>query len=280
MVVPHELDETSDFELALSLAPKVGSELFRKIVSKQTQHGLDSRACLEMDASALTSELGMPAATAEAFADRTSSMYADLDRFKRQVGAKPVRLVTTASAIYPQRLVDFCKSPPAFLFLYGNVRLLKSKTFSVLCSRNPSADDLAAVERVAEEGVLAPMTLVGGTNTDAYQRASIVPLRWGAPRILVLDRGLFSALGDDLEDEPFRAARLWRYRFDPETDLVVSRNRPFDAFAAGNAALRDELVVALSDELRVIRMRQGGNIEKLASRAVELGRVVHSQAPG
>jgi DNA processing protein len=216
----------------------------------------------------------MPAESAAAFADRGSKMYVSLLKYKENAGTKGVRLVTTSSAIYPSRIVDYCKSPPTFLFLYGNVRVLATKTFAVVCSRNPSAADLEAIERATEAGVLGSMVLVGGTTTDAYQRASIVPLRWGAPRILVLDRGLFPALGENLEEEPFRAARLWRYRFDPESDLVISRNRPFDEYAASNQPYRDELVVALSDQVHAFNLRPGGNMEKLTKRAEELGRTV------
>jgi DNA processing protein len=121
---------------------------------------------------------------------------------------------------------------------------------------------------------LASKVLVGGTNTDAYQRAAVVPLRWGAPRILVLDRGLFVALGSDLSEEPFRSARLWRYKFDPETDLVISRNRPFDEYAPSNQKYRDDLLVALSDESHGVALRPGGNMDKLAKKAAEAGKAV------
>jgi len=243
-------------------------------MAKMSMLGLDSAACFELPPSALVEGLGLPEAAAAVIADRNSQMYNAITQYKQLIGSKPVRLVTTQSAIYPQRIVDFCKSPPAFLFVYGNLRVLSSKTFAVVCSRNPSSDDLETIERKAEAGVLASMALVGGTTTDAYQRASIVPLRWGAPRILVLDRGLFRALGDNLDQEPFRAARLWRYCFDPESDLVISRNRPFDEYAASNQVNRDELVIALADQVNAVNVREGGNFDKLALRAEELGRSV------
>jgi DNA processing protein len=268
------VDPSEDFELALCFAPKVGSETFRNVLAKKATLGLSSEDCFGLDRERLIDSLQMPSESAAAFADSGSPMYGAIAKYKENIGTKPVRLVTTASAIYPQRVVDYCKSPPAFLFLYGNVRVLSAKTFAVVCSRNPSPGDLDSVERAAVAGVLSSMALVGGTNTDAYQRASIVPLRWGAPRILVLDRGLFCALGDDLEEEPFRAARLWRYRFDPEADLVISRNRPFDEYAASNQSYRDELVVALADQIDAIRLRPNGNMDKLSKRAEELGRSV------
>ncbi len=268
------VDTSEDFELALCFAPKVGSETFRSVLARKATLALSSEECFALDRGGLVDSLQMPEESAEAFADRSSKMYASLLKYKENAGAKGVRMLTTSSAIYPSRIIDFCPSPPAFLFVYGNLKVLTSPTFAVICSRDPTAADLDAVESASESGVLASKALVGGTNTDAYQRAAVVPLRWGAPRILVLDRGLFCALGDDLSEEPFRTARLWRYRFDPETDLVISRNRPFDEYAASNQPYRDEMIVALADEVHAIRLRPGGNMDKLAKRAEALGRSV------
>jgi hypothetical protein len=38
--------------------------------------------------------------------------------------------------------------------------------------------------------------------------------------------GFHHHLGARLNEEPFRAARLWRYAFDAQTDLVISRRAP------------------------------------------------------
>ena len=83
----------------------------------------------------------------------------------------------------------------------------------------------------------------GGGQGALYRRAAIVPLRWGSPRIVVLSGGIRFHLGHDLSHEPFRAARLWRYRWDPATDLAVSRRAPdkLAIFATHNPTV-DELI--------------------------------------
>lgn len=269
-----DIDLRDDFELALCLAPKVGSETFRNVMNKKAALGLSVEEVEKLSEKRLCDDLELPDGAAKMLVDKSSPLYDKLRKYKESVGTKNVRLLTAANVLYPQRITEFCPSPPAYIFAYGNLRALASTTFAVICSRNPSPADLENVERAAEQGVLASKVLVGGTNTDAYQRAAVVPLRWGAPRILVLDRGLFVALGSDLSEEPFRTARLWRYRFDPETDLVLSRNRPFDEYAPSNQKYRDELLVAMSDEVHGISLRPGGTMDKLAKRAEAIGRSV------
>lgn len=133
----------------------------------------------------------------------------------------------------PRRTAPFDAEPgfyePAALWLYGNTRLLQSKLVCIpdTFGRNRHTDQrLNAIEGDCESAVLDGQTLVTGIHCLAHQRAAVVPLRWGAPRILVLHGGFFYHLGVNLNQEPFRTARLWRYEFDPNTDLVISRKAP------------------------------------------------------
>ena len=101
-----------------------------------------------------------------------------------------------------------------------------------------------------------------------------MPLRWGGPRVLVLDRGLFQVLGPDLKDEAFRAARLWRYEFDPGTDLAISPFRPEADFIGVNNQVRDRLVAALARRHDFVSVAEGGNMARLARLALKAGRRV------
>jgi len=139
---------------------------------------------------------------------------------------------------------------PAGLWLYGNVRLLDSHLDFVECSLgliHPRPRELEAVEQEAERLVLSGKVLVAGIHNPAHQRAAIVPLRWGSPRILVFSGGFRHHLGPELRDEPFQVARLWRYEFDKRTDLVISRRAPdrLPTFALHNPTV-DRLVRAIS----------------------------------
>src|SRR5262249_32622414 len=114
-----------------------------------------------------------------------------------------VSLVTAADAHYPALIEEMDPDPPGVLFLYGNTKLLETSTFAVLSSRNARPADLELIEKLTEEGVMGAEVLVTGHDRPEYQRSAVVPLRWGSPRILCLDRGLFNVLGPDLKDEAF-----------------------------------------------------------------------------
>ena len=135
------------------------------------------------------------------------------------------------------------------LWLYGNVRLLHANLSCVEGSFGPGPWDRAAlddIEREAERRILNAEVLVCGVHNEAHQRAAVVPLRFGAPRIVVFSGGIRVHLGEDLRNEPFRAARLWRYQWDPKTDLAVSRRGPLKlpTFSWSNPTV-DRLIEAL-----------------------------------
>jgi hypothetical protein len=133
----------------------------------------------------------------------------------------------------PRRTAPYDVEPgyfePGGLWLYGNFRLLDGKLASIPAACGPChhrPTELDGIERQAEELVLSSYVLVCGIHSPAHQRVAVVPLRWGAPRIVAVSGGFHYHLGKDLKDELFRAARLWRYQFDTKTDLVISRRAP------------------------------------------------------
>lgn len=122
---------------------------------------------------------------------------------------------------------------PKRLLAYGNLDLLDRPLF--ICAEGlvpPKEQRFETwkvgdrIEQQAEAGVLEGKVLLTGIVTPLEQRGAVVPLRWGAPRILVIPCAMELALGPDLDQEPFRSARLWRYKFDPSTDLVLTQYAP------------------------------------------------------
>ncbi|MFZ4506443.1 MAG: DNA-processing protein DprA [Fimbriimonas sp.] len=242
------------------MTPGIGGKTVTRILARNDLLGRTPEGFLGLDAAVYREEYRMAAKPAAALKAHDVRETVELERKLDGLG---VTLVTAADAHYPARIEEFDTDPPGVLFLYGNLRLLEARTFCVLSSRNTSLAGLDKMERLAEEGVLGAEVLVTGHDRPEYQRTAIVPLRWGAPRVLVLDRGLFNVLGPTLRDEAFRAARLWRYEFDPTTDLVVSAFRPEADFVGINNRVRDRLIASLSARLDFIEISEGGNMEKL-----------------
>ncbi|MES1227807.1 MAG: DNA-processing protein DprA, partial [Armatimonadota bacterium] len=223
---------------------------------------------------ALIEEYGFTAPAASTWVSRADALLKRAEEEHVRLDAFGVRLATPADAYYPSRVEAMDPDPPGLLYLYGNTSLLGLETVAVVASRGVPFDAMEMVERLAEEHVLAGRVLVSGHDTKPYQRASVVPLRWGAPRIVVLDSGLFAALGPELKDEPFAAARLWRFQFDPRTDLAVSAVSPGKDYHRNSNKVRDRLVTSLASRLELAWVSEGGNMDKMARLALACGRQV------
>ena len=161
-----------------------------------------------------------------------------------------------------KRYAPFQEEPgfyePANLWLYGNVKLFEARLAFIAPTAGPdthSSKELDEIERYAEQVVLDGKILVCGIHNNAHRRSAVVPLRWGSPRIVVLSGGFHYHLGEKLDLEPFRAARLWRYAWDPVTDLAVSWRAPDKrpTFASNNPTV-DRLIsrIALGERVGVL----------------------------
>ena len=263
------------FALHLAMTRGVGSRSVFRILARNDLLVRSPEEFLRLSPEALREEYRLSVPQAAYLSGSKIEKTAELERRLDGLG---VRLLTAADAGYPAMVEEFDPDPPGVLFLYGNTRLLAAPTFAVLGSRNTTSAGLDSIDRLTEEGVLAGETLVTGHDRPEYQRSAIVPLRWGAPRILALDRGLFQVLGKDLKDEAFRAARLWRYEFDPATDLAVSPFRPDDGFIGVNNQIRDRLVASLARRIDFVSIAEGGNMARLARLALKAGRGVRVPA--
>jgi len=247
----------------MALSPGLGG---KRITSILARNDLLSRAPVEflsLNAEVLREEYRLPATVAAHWAMHAKQLMDEAALIEERFSRLGIGMVTAADAHYPSRIEAIMPNPPGMLFHYGNCRLLDGKTFAVFCSRKASAKDLEEIEKLTEQGVLRGEILVSGHDTPEYQRSAVVPLRWGSPRILVLDRGFEAALGEDLREEPFRAARLWRYEFDPATDLVLSPVRPEKGYHVSGNQLRDQLIAGLALRMEFVSVRPGGNMERL-----------------
>ena len=93
--------QAEDMHLALCLAPGVGSTLFQNALQKASVAGIDADAFFEMPATDLSSRLGLPPKAASELANPKSQLHATIAKYTKQVGTKPVRLLTPDNVLYP-----------------------------------------------------------------------------------------------------------------------------------------------------------------------------------
>ena len=260
--------------LALVLCPGIGGKTLTRIHTRNDLLGRSIDEFLRLGVEALREEYKLKPKVAETWVSNQTTWLEEANNLSKSLEPHRVHLVTAADAHYPRRIEAMDPDPPGLLYLYGNHKLIDMMTFSVLSSRGTSDHDLVWMENLAEGHILGGKTLVTGHDTPEYQRTAVTSLRWGAPRIIVLDTGLFSALGDDLKEEPFAAARLWRYEFDPKTDLALTCIHPHRKYHQNSNRIRDRLVASLSIALDFVNVRPNGNMERLAKSAVQAGRQV------
>lgn len=260
--------------LALALTPGIGGKTICRVLARNDLLGRSPEQFLAVSEITLREEYRMPTRTAQKWLAERSSRLEEAKSVEERLDRFEVTMVTAADAPYPGLIEEMDPDPPGVLFFYGNKRLLEAKTFAVLSSRKSPPAALDRIERLAENGVLEGETIIAGHDTPEYQRAAVVPLRWGAPRIIVLDRGLFAALGEELKDEPFRTGRLWRYQFDASTDLAISATRPDADYHREANRTRDRLIACLAMRLDIVIAAPGGNMERLAQLAIRAGRRV------
>ncbi len=260
--------------LGLALAPGIGSKTITRILTRNDLLGISADEFLDLGPEALQEEYRLGPKRSEQFVQIRHQVVEQAIELEKNLATMGVSAVTAADAHYPRQLELYDPHPPQLLYLYGNTRLLTAKTFCVLSSRRSPENALLEIEKSTENLVLRGLTLVTGHDTAEYQRSAVTALRWGAPRILVLDTGFYNALGDNLTDEPFPAARLWRYKFDPKTDLAISAVSPFGKYHRNSNRIRDRLIGGLSLVFHGIQIAPGGNMEKLLRMAVRAGRSV------
>ncbi len=105
------------------------------------------------------------------------------------------------------------------MWAYGNVRALLMR-LSYVCIQ--PGDSHYQIEKRATEKVFRGKVLVCSYQYSENECAAVIPLRFGSPRILVVTGWIKRNLGPNLDRDPSPLARLWRYKFDPRVDLVLS----------------------------------------------------------
>lgn len=253
--------------LALCLTPGIGSKTLLRIFTKNDLYNRTPEEFFNYSSQVLEEEYGLPKKTSQKWNELKTKKLEEAHAFELQLDALKIQFTTISDASYPHQILEFDEDPPTVFYLYGNSSLLNKDNFTVLSSRNSNYDTLNQIQKYTTDYIHRGKILVCGHNTPEYQAAAVISLRYASPRILVLDRGLFTALGENLDQELFDVARIWRYEFDPHVDLVISPYHPSVPYIRGANVIRDRVIAGLAQLLLIGEMRIGGNIDAITQKA-------------
>jgi predicted Rossmann fold nucleotide-binding protein DprA/Smf involved in DNA uptake len=168
---------------------------------------------------------------------------------------------------YPAGLAILGRDAPPVLTLVGNPAPLNQLLIGLLCSRRlPTGMD----ERVREWGEIARelrLAVIGGFLSPAERECLEVLLQGTQPVVVCLARGMAAT----------RVPARWRTPLERGRLLILS---PFPDeiryVTEATAQLRNRVVAALSHRLVVPHAAPGGQLLRLARRAIRAGIPVHA----
>ncbi len=176
---------------------------------------------------------------------------------------------------YPERLRQRLRPPATVVYGLGNPDVLQSPTLAVLNSRTLSESSVSASLVAVRAAAAQGFTLVGSGMKSTYRITAVAGRAAAAARVMILDRGLFAAMGMRTDRDP-SGLGPGRAPLDTERTLILSTYRLFDHAVARNGKRRDAVVAALADVIIAVHARPGGEIEHVCLEALARGQPVLS----
>jgi predicted Rossmann fold nucleotide-binding protein DprA/Smf involved in DNA uptake len=268
------MDRQTAFHLvALSELPQVGPKGQARILALNQSLGRTLEQFFHLPAAAYREEYRLPPATAECLTRHRGA-------YEQHCGALADRLLLHDGLAlrcgepgYPRAWVQFLTQPPPVVFALGDTMLLQQPTAAVLNSRSPSVEAIVATRAVVARAARDGFCVASGAMKLGHRIAAASARAAQAGRIIVLDRGLFAALGDATERDIFGLS-TGHLRLDRSRTLVLSPFRLDNHAAPVNGARRDSLIAALSDVVICIEARPGGHMEELGLDMLARGKLV------
>lgn len=267
--------ESSLFAIMLAELPQVGRAAATRILATNRKRGHGLPVFFRLPPVLLAEEYELPAAAIarlsedrRAFEDRCSWLAQQLDR----AGGRAWILDEPE---YPRRLRERLEHPPPIVFAFGAWPVLDGPTIAVLNSRSISERTVTASVAIARTAVEQGFTIVGGGMKASHRITAVAARAAAAPRVVVLDRGLFATFGARTDRDPFGFGP-GRGVLDRDRVLVVSGFRLTDHAVPHNGRDRDEIIAALADVIVAGEVRPGGVIERVCLQALDQGQTVLS----
>lgn len=262
--------------VALTELPGVGERRARRVVDLARARGLGIAEVLDLPAPVLASDYFLPRAAIERLAGAGRQQHEEhCRRLWDRLRVSAVVVTRPGETSYPARWQERSVPPPPVAYAYGNPRVLAAPTLAPLSSRTLDNGTVTATAVLVRRATEDEFTVVSGGMKSTHRVAAVAVRGTGAPRVIVLDRGLFAVFGNDMLSDPFGLGP-GRALLDLSTTLVLSPFRPWNHAGPANGRRRDRLVADLADVVVAVHARPGGEIERICLRVLDQGRCVLS----
>lgn len=267
--------EAALYAVMLSELPHVGERLANRILACNRERGHGLATFFRLPPAVVRDVYRLPAETVAHLDAGAEAHRARCAWLLGRLAAAGGDAWSVSDTTYPPRLARRLVPPPPVLYAVGAAALVEQPTLAVLSSRMLSEHTVPATTAIAQAAVAHGFTLIGGGMKASYRVASVAARAAGAPRVIVLDRGVFATFGARADRDP-SGFGPGRAALDVTRTLVVSPFRLGDHASPRSGQRRDELVAALADVVVAVHAQPGGQIERVCLGALDRGQVVLS----
>ena len=259
--------------LTLAELPRIGERRLLRLQERARRRHLPLARLADLPAAALREEFDLPAAAVARWCGERARHEARCAALATLLFEHGVRIVPLGDALYPAGWARHGDPPPPLAYLHGEPRLLHRPLVALLHSRLVDEATVTATVRIARAAAAAGCGLAVGGMKTTHRLAAATARALGAPRVIVLDRGLLAAFAGALDRDPFGFGPRHPV-FDPCGTLVLTPFRPDDHAVPRSGRRRDALIAALADLVVAVQARPGGEIEQVCVRALARGQAV------
>ncbi len=255
--------------------PQVGEKAARRILAVNRERGRTLATFFRLPAAVLREDYDLHPAALERLTREREAHETHCRWLEQRAAAAGARIHVAGEPGYPERWSRRMESPPAVVALLGEEAVLELPTLAVLNSRHIDERVVLASSAAVQAAIAQGFAVVSGGMKASHRISAVAARVAAAPRIVVLDRGLFATFGADVGGDPFGFGP-GRSRLDNRRTLVLSPFRLGDHAVAHNGKRRDELIAGLADVILAVHARPGGVIEHVCLEALDRGQIVLS----
>lgn len=267
--------ETALHAVMLSELPQVGERGALRILALNQERGHTLGTFFRLPEAVLRETYELHPATIERMCGQRQAHETRCQWLVDQLAGNSGYVWSMENSQYPARLRQRLRPTATVVYGLGNPAVLHGLTLAVLNSRTLSETSVTVSLLAVQAAAAQQFTMINSGMKSTYRITAVASRAAAAPRVIVLDRGLFAAVGARADRDP-SGLGPGRAAFDPQRTLIVSTYRLMDHAVARNGKRRDAVVAALADVIIAVHARPGGEIEHVCLEALDRGQSVLS----